>query len=283
MRHHCRAGSGLSRHVLVLLMVAVLGGCTGDHTSRRSIIALIDYSGSFIEDQLDNCITTLTKDVLANFGPYDGLSVYPIDAGAVIRNQRLLELDLRQHTFTRQTDGVTHAADSVKTRVGEYLLGMTDSVAWAVRHARQLRSEYTRETDIIGALIAVQDKLDVTRHSVGFAAGWNNFMGRPQVLTQNVIVICSDMVQEDPQINFAGRVGALRNVDSLVAELAEANRLARLSGATVFVSGRTGESAEQVSAVQRFWVRYFADAGADLRGYDYDAGPQIRAYMAPPK
>lgn len=81
----------------------------------------------------------------------------------------------------------------------------------------------------------------------------------------------ADFEKIDPEESLA---------DSLIAFLRRDGKLPNLEGTTIFVTGRTGRDAHQVETVQEFWTKYFRETGADLRSYDYDAGPRLRQFLA---
>lgn len=272
------------RHVRPLLLFSVvpvlLGACAGDDAARRNVIVLIDYSGSTAGDQMLRYGTTIARDVVANLHERDAISVYPIDAGAVTRNSQVVGFDLQQHDFTGKNDGITHAAEEVLKRVATFLAMAADSVQRAVQSERGQRQRFAGKTDILGALRGVSTHFEHEQPISRTASVWNEIVGQAHLKVQNVVVICSDMINESDAADFEAYPPSVEKVDSVLARIRRAGGMPELKDAVIFVTGRTGRNAQQVDGIKAIWTALFHESHADLRAYDFDSGGQMRQFFA---
>ena len=114
-----------------------------------------------------------------------------------------------------------------------------------------------------------------------FWKGFERFItGKKMVVSTNIIILFSDMIQETPETNFAGPEGCTPDEARFTIDKLRAfNRIPNLHECKVFVNGRTGKSNQQVDNIKNFWSQYFKEAGSDLVAYDYDAGHEIDSYL----
>lgn len=271
----------LARGLLPLAVAcALLGACTGDHVRRRNVIVLVDYSSSITQPELDRFASTIRRDVLSNLRAADALSVFPIDAGAELRDQRISGIDLNNLDFSRQTDGVTHRSDSVAVRLHAFLAAAADTLIRAVELGRSNRKEFKDETDILGALDEVEGQLEHSSAPSRFSEFRRAMLGEATIEVTNVVIVCSDMINESPDADFEHRPPTHEEISKLLAALRNAGRLPDLHGVDVFVVGRTGHDPKQVEAVKSFWSDYFLATGANLQAYDFDPGTKLAQYLA---
>lgn len=266
-----------------ILILAGLVACGRQQAERRNIVVLVDYSASVKADELEKHAGTIVQDVLGNLGPNDALEVFPIDAGAVTRHERLAAVDLMNHQppFSQPNDGVTHREDSVRVRVAAFVQSLKDSVRATILDGAKRRRQFAAETDIIGALRGVADQHGpVDAAPTGFVGNWNRLAGRSKPRVTDVVILFSDMVNESADVNFARKAISTSEADSIISRLRRRDALPRLQGMVVFVSGRTGRDAAQVDAVRQFWQKFLAASGATVMAYDFDASPQVRSFLA---
>lgn len=269
----------LTRNVLAGALVGAVAACSHGSADRRNVIALIDYSGSISGDQAQRYARVVVRDVFENLGEHDAIAVYPIDAAAVTNRVQLVGLDLQRTTFAKLSDGVTHREDSVRARVAIFLRDAADSVFHAVETARSERKRYAGSTDLLGALRGVSNQIENPAEPGPVASVLNNLLGKRSTRVTNVILICSDMLNESEDGDFDARPPVGAEADSLIRRLRTAGKLPDLTGTTVFVTGRTGRNARHVDATAAFWKLYFQETGADLKAYDFDASSQIARFF----
>lgn len=270
----------LKRRWGLIALLATIAACQGSTVRRRNVITLIDYSGSVSAEDMQRYGNAVAKELLGNFRERDALAVYPVDEAAAFRDNRLATIDLSRQEFSRQSDGVTHKSDSVRARLLIYLGAMSDSVLAALAQGKEQRRSFARTTDILGAIERIATRLESSPTPSKWARFLSALSGEAVVETKNVLVICSDMINESPDANFSKAPPSTGDVDRIIAALKEKGRLPQLGGVAVFVVGRTGRSTQQVDAIKNFWTRYFHETGADVRMYDFDVAGRLGPLFA---
>jgi hypothetical protein len=263
-----------------ILIVFLVGGCdTGIH-KRLNCICLIDYSGSLSEETLHRYIEIISTDVVRRLGEKDRLTVLPIDEGAKTEAVKLVYEDLTNKRFSFNTDGYAHAADSLAMRLRKFADKTGPEIASKLLREKVAREKYTTFTDIFSALEQTTTLLEHNQPD-NFWNGIERFItGKKRIMSTNVIVLFSDMIQESSETSFAGLEGCTPDEARFAIDKLRAfNRIPDLHGCTIFVNGRTGISNLQVDNIKNFWTQYFKETGAELVAYDYDAGPEINSYL----
>ncbi len=258
----------------------LLSGCDTGTRQRLNCICLIDYSGSLSEQTLHRYVELISSEVLHRLDQSDRLVVLPIDEGAKTKAVKLVYDDFAEHQFTYHTDGYAHAEDSLTKRLKLYADRMEPQIASELLRQKELRAKYTYFTDIFSALEQAGALVE-REEQESFWEGLRRFIaGRKRIAPTNVIMIFSDMIQESSDCSFAGEYGCTPDsVQIILDHLRAMHRIPDLHGCIVFVNGRTGKTNTQVENIQSFLAQYFKESGADLRAYDYDAGPQITSYL----
>lgn len=265
---------------ITCLSVLGLLACSDNSIERRNVVVLIDYSGSTKNGQLERYSSMVINDVVANLTEHDAIAIYPIDAGAVIRNTQIVSVDLGQHVFTAKGDFVTHADEAVRQRARTFLADtIRDSLVHAIRNGREARKSFVGTTDILGAIQGVAAYFEKTRGETRLGSFVNALMGTKQLHTQNILIVCSDMINETNGMNFETHVPQGKELSMTVDSLKRLDRLPELEGVLVLVTGRTGRTTRQVDNIRLFWEAYFKKAGATLSAYDFDAGTQVRTAL----
>lgn len=267
--------------ILSISVMLTMGGCnTGIH-QRMNCICLIDYSGSLSEQTLQRYVEIISSDILKQLREKDRLVVLPIDEGAKTEAVKLVYKDFAEKQFSFNTDGYAHARDSLLMRLRQYTDQTGKEIASQLLQEKTLRAKYTYFTDIFSALEQAAALLEHNELDT-FWSGVERFItGKKKIVSTNVIILFSDMIQESSETSFAGPEGCTHEqADSVLGKLRTSNRIPNLQGCVVYVNGRTGKSNLQVDNSKNFWVQYFKEAGAGLAAYDYDAGSQITSYLA---
>ncbi len=268
---------GVSALVLSALLLA---GCETGVQQRLNCICLIDYSGSLSEQTLRKYVSIISSDVLRHLKENDRLVVIPIDEGAKTQAVKLVYEDLSDMRFVYHTDGYTHARDSVNTRLRRYAVREGPEIAAELMREKSQRQKFTYYSDIFAALEQAAQLVERNEPDSFWDRVGRFVTGKKRTVSANVILIFSDMIQESAETSFAGPEGCLpEQRKTVLAELRRWHRLPDLHGCVVFVNGRTGLNNAQVENIRAFWVEYFKETGAQLWGYDYDAGPQITALL----
>jgi hypothetical protein len=263
-----------------LCTLLLFGGCDTGTYHRLNCICLIDYSGSLSPETLHQYVTTISSDILGRMREKDRLVVLPIDEGAKTKAVKLVVDDFAEQKFSYATDGYAHARDSVNLRLRQYARSEGPSVAVKLFREKELRQQFTYYTDIFAALEQASALMERNEPET-FWDGVSRFItGKKKVAPTNVIILFSDMMQESSETSFAGPEGCTpEQARELIQRLRMMNRIPDLRGCRVFVNGRTGTTNLMVDNIKGFWSEYFKEAGVELGAYDYDASPEIAAYL----
>ncbi|HUI28722.1 MAG TPA: hypothetical protein VLX91_00795 [Candidatus Acidoferrales bacterium] len=267
--------------ILSIVVLLAAGGCNTGTRQRMNCICLIDYSGSLSEQTLHRYIEIISSDILKRLREKDRLVVLPIDEGAKTVAVKLVYEDLAEKKFSFSTDGYAHAKDSLDMRLRQFADQTGKEVASELLRQKTIREKYTYYSDIFSA-IEQAAVLQEHNEAETFWGGVERFItGKKKIVSTNVIILFSDMIQESSETSFAGDQGCTdAQADSVIGKLRAENRIPDLHGCVIYVNGRTGKSNVQVDNIKNFWTRYFKEAGGELVAYDYDAGAQITSYLA---
>jgi hypothetical protein len=94
--------------------------------------------------------------------------------------------------------------------------------------------------------------------------------------TSRYCLYLTDGLEESRDANFRLNPPGTSDTEALVARLRVAGRLPALQGTRVVVVGARASSPEAMVAVEHFWRRFFAAAGAEMRPGDYSrAGAEL--------
>jgi hypothetical protein len=258
----------------------LLGGCDTGTYHRLNCICLIDYSGSLSPETLHQYVTIISSDILGRMREKDRLIVLPIDEGAKTKAVKLVVDDFAERRFSFTTDGYAHAKDSLAIRLRQYADGEGPAIAVRLLREKELRQPYTYYTDIFAALEQAGALLE-RNEPESFWEGVKRFItGKKKMMSTNLVILFSDMMQESSETSFAGPDGfPPERTRGLLDTLRAFNHIPDLSGCRVFVNGRTGKTNIQVDNIKGFWTQYFKEAGVDLLAYDYDTGAEIDAFL----
>jgi hypothetical protein len=278
--HVTASGRILSGLALLILGVA-LTGCQSEVIKRRNLICMIDYSASMSDEVVQGYMNVISRSVLANIGEYDRIVFLPIDAASKTRGSKIFYLDMSEKTFSLPTDGFVHAIDSTRRRVLTYAATVGTQVAHEIQRQRTVRRKFSDLSDIAGALEQAAQFIDRSSDLAPTVTLASFFSGHKRVVSQNVIIIFSDMIQESSDFSFASSRGVTPSESERILDrLRSRNAIPDLSGCAIFVYGRTGRSNTQVENIESFWEKYFQVAHGDLRAYDYEPDNVIAAYLS---
>jgi hypothetical protein len=188
--------------------------------------------------------------------------------------------DLANKRFSFPTDGYAHAADSLALRLKKFADKTGPEIASKLLSEKVSREKYTYFTDIFSALEQTTTLLEHNRPDT-FWKGVERFItGKKRIISTNIIILFSDMIQESSETSFAGPEGCTPDAARFTIDKLQAfSHIPDLHGCKIFVNGRTGKSNLQVDNIKNFWTQYFKETGAELVAYDYDAGPEISSYL----
>jgi hypothetical protein len=165
-------------------------------------------------------------------------------------------------------------------RIRQYVSERAPEIEREIRRQKELRKKFTYFSDIVSAIEQGAVLLKTDREESWSDAAWRFVAGAPHLVSDNMLVLFSDMIQESSDYNFATAAGPdAREASRIVKELRKRGRIPNLAGRKVFVNGRTGSSNAQVDSIGRFWLEYFRATGAELVAYGFDSGQEIKSYL----
>lgn len=271
------------RSVFSFLCVAGLAfvsvSCQPKIVQRRNVVAMIDYSGTIKPETLNIYATTISDNVFMKLSEADRWMLFPIDEGSKIKADHLLEDDMSQKGFEKGVTSVTHRDEEIRKKVTEFETQSRDTVFNTVVNQKDVRKQYTNMTDILGALDQISSSLIYDEPVSGPTQFWDAVAGNAEIKTENIIIIFSDMIQESNDLNFQRVALDESSVNKLIEDLKAKKKIPELKDAKVFICGRTGKDNKMIDGVKNFWTKFFIEAHADLKIYDYDSGNAIRDYM----
>lgn len=270
---------GIFFAVSLTLGVLLLSGCSPEIRNRRNVVCLIDYSGTIKPETLDVYARAVVDDVMMNLGEYDKMVLMPIDEGSKIQAVQLISHDLSKEPFRKPEDNPLKAEDLKNERLKEKKMGFRDADLSTVRQQKELRKQFTGLTDILGAIDQAASLKDANV-TPSFGTGLSDWVnGVPEFVSENVIVIASDMIHESSDLNFQRLTMDENTINKIIGDLKSKNKIPDLSGTKIFICGRTGKDNKMVEGIQNFWKKYFAEAHAELKVYDYDSSKMISDFM----
>lgn len=275
--------------ILMSCTLLILAGCNTE--KRKNFIVLVDNSTSVPQDVIERYIKTIQETILPNMGEKDKLTVQFIDACSQNKAERIYSFDLAEMDFSNKMDGVNHAADSSRARLRRYLLQtVKDELANTIIAKRQERKSCGNYTDIVNALNEAKSLVENGKSYTSKTDKLlNDAQGNDNYEYETCIVIFSDMVNENAARTFDFTTfGRLKDedVNRKVTELKDLNKIPDLHSVKILVYGATSTkeagafAGRQIENVKLFWDLFFHSAGADLKGYGYDTGMELKNYLA---
>lgn len=220
-------------------LVFLLGGCR-QPADQKVVVLFADASASITDrTRFHDAWTAITDTLGLRWG--DRLVVARLDGATYDHFRPVLNLELPSYDPYVDNELVASAALIAARR---QLEGMLDAA---------LAGPPSQRTDVLGTLALVPKIVagDTARH--------------------HRIILLSDMLQDDGQLDFSRTRLSDRRTDSLIAVRRRDGQLPDLRDDTVIVVGATNRP-----DVQRFWMRYVKAAGGVLRDEDY--GPALVHY-----
>jgi len=86
---------------------------------------------------------------------------------------------------------------------------------------------------------------------------------------KSILVVLSDMIEESSDYDFKKEHLTERRIEAIIRKEKAADRLPDLRGVKVYVVCAGVTTKDMFFALQRFWLRYFKECGADLKKERY--------------
>jgi hypothetical protein len=209
-----------------------------------SVVVFVDFSASINGPARVAYRRELETSILPFLGPGDRIMIAPIHDKTLTGFRPLAEATLptlpQFNGFVDNT--LKHAKQTKETQQTIALTRQQLKTDVAQSFARPLASQYT---DIFSSLAMAEKYFDGDTR-------------------RRVLVLMSDMIEDNPPYKFDAMRWQPGEGDKLVAELAAKRYIPNLSGVCVYVSGASAPSAALAGHIGRFWQRYFERAGADF-------------------
>lgn len=263
---------------LTLLSVSA---CAAERTPNgRLIVALVDYSESEPPAALRHFAQTLTDDVLPRLGSSDRLVVLPLDASSATAPVRIVDLDLRERSFSQPHDGIAHAESRRAARRQSLMDSLRAPMRDRIVAFRADDPTRARHTDIIGSLDAVARLIAAHPPRATQTPLASLLPIAPADARDAIVIIFSDMRQDTPSLSFEHRPSLSQaHTESLLDSLRRHEGLPDLSRARIVITGSTAADRASWQRVRNFWVRYLKASHAELGAYDFDATASIREVL----
>lgn len=261
------------RFIGFILFLFLVQGC--GPIQRKNIVCMIDYSGTISHQTLNIYAQAIAKDIFLNLSRFDKMVLIPIDEGSKIKADKLLFFDLKDSSFDKNLRGFSHREQGIEKRLNDYKGRCVDSVYHEVIRCKEDRLKFTKYTDIVSALEQVSSLLETSKVPSLLSNVLNSCLGNDQFVSQNFIILFSDMIQESPALNFTHYVFDDKTISKTISRLKADNHLPDFSSCKVFVCGRTAPNNNMIDGISKFWTTYFKEAHAELVTYDYDSRRSI--------
>ncbi len=267
-------------YLISICLVGICLSCSTLEKERRNIIVLLDYSASSSDKILREYIRIICEDIAPTMRQYDCLTVVPIDEGSKQEPVKMVFEDFSEKGFNKKSDGFAHAQDSIRKRLDEYRLKIVPKIKTTLRAQHDERKAFISNTDILGAIQQTVNLLEINNDQESFKRISNFVIGKESYISENIIVILSDMIQDSKEYSFNNLRGISRKQAREYLEQWEKNQmLPNLQASKIFVIGTTGKGALQIDNIKDFWGKYFKKCNADLLAYGYDVENKLRKYL----
>jgi hypothetical protein len=268
--------------IWILCAVAVLyqpGKATAQNTDGENYyICLVDISASESREDFSKYVDVITNTILPKLNTKDYLAIYPIDAGANTKPEVIYEVNLKNESFSKHSDGFTHKADSIQMRLQVFLNNTAKEIENKLNKIQKTRSSQILKTDIFGAINQASNIFDAyVKEDSGDSKLWSYVLGQESSTMSGTLFIFSDMINDTRFGNFDKDN---LNGQELINQVTSAyNSNLNLEGIDVLVYGRRAKSSERVEHIKSFWQRFFTTVGGNLVVYGYDSSGQIENYL----
>lgn len=86
---------------------------------------------------------------------------------------------------------------------------------------------------------------------------------------QKILVLLSDMVQDSKEYNFERVRLTDKYISNVIRQRRQQKLIPNLADVKVYVAGASADNSKKFRAIEKFWSRYFAEAGANFSSHRY--------------
>jgi len=248
--------------IAILVATAFLTSCStgsGNGSSGKNIIVLVDISKSIKPAVLDWYIQTIEKDICANLSQFDKIKILPIDGASQTASMSLLDLDLFEHRSEWNVIGLNaNETDKLKKLAfAQFLHSKMQELRTAIAKAQDYRKIVGNTTDILGGIESAQDKFDPDYN--------------------NTIVILSDMEQYGESLKMRSK----NQASQWLAQTADV-KFANISKFSIMII--TGEQMAMpkpyYNEIKMYWNEFLTNQGVKSINYQGADASQLKQYLA---
>jgi hypothetical protein len=236
--------------------LALVGCLHKNEKSHHVIVLLVDTSTSTDDARVQENYRNAVRTVLDAFAT-EG------DKGRLAGDEALIAVD------------AISARSLTQSMLDETTLPKRDFNTNALRFRREMEAARQEVFDNANALIRAPRAERGTSiiDAVGNAADYFAYHHDGAQLS---LILLSDMIEESRHLKFTRDVLTEEGTDAKVRQLGEQELVPVLEDVVVFVAGAGATanpriSEERVQAIERFWERFFEEAGADFSSARYRA------------
>ncbi len=261
-------GNGVFSSLLIPVALCLLLASCSHY--RNHTIVIQDFSLTRTEKSIFENARLVSERVFLRQGPDDLFSAIPADGASLSSSRRLFYEDLSSITWSRKTDVFVSKEDSFRARRERHLTSRAGELLAALQDPDR-RRQFGKKSDILRAIEYAAQLLVPAPQSDKGASVLHFFSGKPAFATENIIILCTDGLNEDPSDSFYDFSGwqnlsppeVEKRIDTLLAQ----GRIPDLHGARVFMHGIEAVDNRLFANVKLFWQLYFLEANAELVAY----------------
>lgn len=237
----------MKRLLLAIACVVVFSGCDLTVYSRAStpgfktVVVLFDLSGSTGRDR--PVYEEATKHVLAILGPGDRFVMGPITSRSGDDFASSVDVSLPPPPMTSIWDMPSQKRRAEKEFEANLATRRNELDASVKRFLGQKAN--AEQTAIFESVRTIAPLFQDLRR-------------------QRLLIVLSDMIEDSAMANFGVMRLSPEAVERQLKDLHTKQLIPVLKGVEIYVAGATASPPERASNIERFWRRYFEDAGANM-------------------
>jgi hypothetical protein len=221
-------------------------GLEEEKTTTKTVVILCDFSGS-TKDVRPLYLETFTR-VLQSINLGDAIVLAKITDASITEPEMPIQESFKAITRNPITDNNLKKNKEEKQAKAQLEQKKNDMLAKAKETLipTGLPDKKILKTDIMSSLL-VAEKV------------FSNFHR-----DKNVLLICSDMIEDSSRYNFEKAKLNDQKIQEIINKEKSEGRLPNLNGDNVYVIAAGKSNSDMFLAVQKFWLSYFNETGAQL-------------------
>lgn len=86
---------------------------------------------------------------------------------------------------------------------------------------------------------------------------------------KSILVIMSDMIEDSKDYNFSKDSLTEKQIEEIISIEKKKRGFPNLTNVKIYITGARADTSDRFFAIQKFWLRYFKECGADLSKENY--------------